>query len=139
MKDKTQYKTKQRVAMIDYFRQLNGRHVTAADIQQSMYDMDYSIGMATIYRQLDKLVQDGLLRKYMLDGHAGACYQYIGGSDGCDEHYHLKCEGCGRLIHLDCRLVNEMQQHIREEHGFTVNNSKTVLYGICSQCQRNEG
>lgn len=118
-------------------KQLGGRHVTATEIQQGMFAADYPIGLATIYRQLEKLVQDGLLRKYTLDGHAGACYQYVGSDTCAGEHYHLKCEGCGQLIHLDCHFVEDMQKHIQDEHGFTVNNNKTVLYGTCGKCSVN--
>ncbi|MGN1098665.1 MAG: Fur family transcriptional regulator, partial [Clostridia bacterium] len=108
-------------------------HVSAGDIAAHLRSVESSVGTATVYRQLDKMVEAGLVRKYSLDG--GACYQYVGGGQGCREHFHLKCLKCGALIHVDCEFLSGLAPHILEHHGFEVDNSRTVMYGICRECR----
>ncbi|MBP0966013.1 MAG: transcriptional repressor, partial [Oscillospiraceae bacterium] len=95
-------------------------------------------GAATIYRQLEKLEQDGLVRRYTLDDRGSACWQY-GGAEAkegtCRSHFHLKCTECGSLIHLDCGHLHEIAHHVEADHGFYIDPSRTVFYGICAKCR----
>ena len=97
-----------------------------------------NVGTATIYRQLDKLGEQGVVRKYVIDEKTGACYQYIEEQEGCRKHFHLKCTRCGRLIHLTCDHLSGLGEHIYEHHGFRVDPSKTVFYGLCAECEEAE-
>ena len=94
------------------------------------------IGTATLYRQLEKLEQAGLVRRYTLNDVAGTCYEYLPLDGHCDDHLHLKCEQCGTLVHLNCHQADGFQAHIKSEHGFSVNHTKTVLYGTCASCTK---
>ena len=128
----TGYKTRQRELILDYLKNSDKPHVTAGDIAAHLRETE-NVGTATVYRQLDKMVTDGLVRKYSLDG--GACYQYVGGGGDCHEHFHLKCLNCGALIHVDCEFLSGLGPHILEHHGFQVDNSRTVMYGLCRKCR----
>ena len=130
------YKTKQHEAILNYIISLNGEHVTAAQIAMHFETIGLQIGRTTIYRRLDKLTMDGILRRYVSDGVSGSCYQYMGadGKEPCDSHWHLKCESCGELQHLDCEALEGVERHVMNEHAFQVNNMRTVLYGICNNC-----
>jgi len=128
------YNTKQREAIINYIASLADAHVTAAQIAAHFEKESAPIGKATIYRHLDRLTEDGRLRRYVTDGVSGACYQYTQDSNTCDTHLHLKCEGCGELIHLECKALEGLERHVLDEHAFRVNAIKTVLYGQCGGC-----
>ena len=95
-----------------------------------------SIGTATVYRQLEKLVSEGLLNKYLVDEGSSACYEFVPEKDHlCKERcYHLKCESCGKLIHMECDEVESLMDHIKAHHGFNVNPKRTVFYGMCEEC-----
>lgn len=135
---KAQYKTRQYVMMMDYLAALGDEHATIAQVEAHFERQGIPIGKATIYRHLEKLAAQGIVRKYTLDGIAGACYQYQPERTGCDAHFHLKCERCGRLVHLDCEETQAFQQHVADTHGFHANYSKTVIYGLCKNCQKEE-
>ena len=137
MKRTTNYKTKQREAILDYIASLNGTHATAAQIVEHFTNEDAPIGRTTVYRYLDKLTEIGKVRRYITDGISGACYQHIDNSNKCHSHLHLKCEECGELLHLECDILNELQLYIFDKHTFEVNALKTVLYGKCGNCLRN--
>ena len=127
-----EYSTKQRDAILSFLKE-NNAHVSASDIVFHLKEQGYKISTATVYRTLDKLVSDGVVRKMMVGDGSGACYQYLDG-DGCAEHFHLKCIKCGKLIHLSCEFLHSLEEHIFEDHGFTVSSGRTVIYGTCAEC-----
>ena len=45
-----------------------------------------------------------------------------------------KCILCGKLIHVDCSHIDEIQEHVSKHHNFSVDKSRIVLYGTCSEC-----
>jgi Fur family ferric uptake transcriptional regulator len=114
---------------------LGGAHVTANQMRRRFEEEGTFVGLSTIYRQLEKLAADGLIRKYAASGGEGACYQYAGGAADCGGHFHLVCEGCGVLIHLDCDLLAGLERHLLDSHDFQINMLKTVFYGKCEKCR----
>ncbi len=130
------YKTRQKEKILNYLKENSDKHVTAAQIISYLSSGDESVGSATVYRYLDKLVSNNIVRKYYLDEKTGACYQFAENNQECHEHFHLKCIGCGRLYHIDCSYMKALSGHIFEHHGFKVDNSKTVLYGKCDECEK---
>lgn len=132
---KTVYKTKQQELLLSYLREMQGKHFTAEDVRLHFEEKKISIGIATIYRQLEKLVNEGKIQKYFIDDHSAACFEYAGESCNQNEkHFHLKCELCGRLIHLECDELEELGGHLKTEHGFVINPLRTVFYGLCTDC-----
>lgn len=130
------YKTKQREAILDFLIENKEDHVTVNNISDYLEKEGTHVGVTTIYRHLDKLLEQGLVRKFTVDGTTSACFQYAEKLGQCREHFHLKCEKCGKLIHLNCSHVSEMCMHIFEEHGFKLDLFRTVFYGICEQCEK---
>ena len=136
MEKKRQYKTKQREELLAFFRKIPGKHMTAADVCSCLHDQGIRIGQATVYRQMENMVDEGVLTKYAADPSVPACFIYLNKDEHCAEEpcYHCICEKCGRVIHLHCREVGELADHLAAEHGFRVNRARTVFYGICSDC-----
>lgn len=127
-----EYSTKQRDAILAYLKE-NNAHVTASDILLHLSEQGYKVSSATVYRTLEKFEKEGLVKKMIIGDGVGACYQ-ITNSQGCGEHFHLKCIKCGKLIHLSCEFLHSMEKHIFDNHGFTVSSGRTVIYGICADC-----
>ena len=129
------YKTKQQDLLFSYLCEMQGRHFTAEDVRAHFSGKNISIGIATIYRQLEKLVSEGKIQKYFIDDHSAACFEYAGENcNASEQHFHLKCELCGRLIHLECDELEELGGHLKTEHGFVINPLRTVFYGVCTDC-----
>jgi Fur family ferric uptake transcriptional regulator len=113
---------------------LGGGHVTVNQIVRHFEDTEEPIGQTTIYRHLERLSAGGKIRKYLLPDGKSTCYQYIDNGTKCGEHFHLKCENCGALIHMDCDLLNRIERHVFNKHDFQINMLKTVFYGTCKKC-----
>ena len=135
---KSQYKTKQRAELLGYLASRPGEHVTAKDICQHFEEKGHHIGVTTVYRQMERMVEEGLVNKYILDGTTSACYEYISGDEhehGAKQCYHCKCEKCGKLIHMYCEEIEMLFKHIQDEHEFVIDPRRTVLYGLCDSCR----
>lgn len=141
MERQSTYHTKQKARILAYFEENPHRHITAAELIQALSQNGTPIGAATVYRQLERLEQNGLLRRYAADERGSACWQY-GGEEAkagtCHSHFHLKCTECGILIHLDCTHLAELTGHVRADHGFAIAPERTTFYGICSQCSQSD-
>ncbi len=133
------YITKAREAILDYLREIQGEHVTVKDVYDHFHGSSEKIGKTTIYRQLDEFVKEGLVKRCILDGNEGTCFEYVGKSEELSEDvYHVKCESCGRLMHLQCKEVSELWNHLLDEHSFQMDPYKTVIYGRCGSCMARE-
>lgn len=132
----TTYSTRQGKLILDCFINNKGKHLTIEDIYLYLKQNNTPVGTTTVYRQVQKLTDEGLITKYSVDSGSGACYQYNG--ENCKMHFHLKCSKCSSLIHATCSYMESIESHIFAHHGFKVDNSKTVFYGICQKCLRSD-
>ena len=134
---KGRYNTKQREEVLLFLQSMPGEHITVNDICNHLAESGVAVGMTTVYRQLDKMVEEGIVKKYVIDASSAACYEYVDSNSECKENgcTHLKCTGCGKLIHLHCDDVKATERHILEEHGFKTDMTRTVIYGLCEKCQ----
>ncbi|MGI6211272.1 MAG: Fur family transcriptional regulator [Anaerovoracaceae bacterium] len=134
MQEKSEYKTRQRSEIRAYLESRQGSHVTAAEIKSHFESLGIPIGLTTIYRTLDHLVRSGEVRRFTIEGTPAACYGYIGKETEVPGEYHLKCEECGRLIHVRCDQIEELTEHMLEGHHFHLDPLQTVFYGTCEEC-----
>lgn len=139
MAKRTEYQTKQKACLLDYLRSNADRHVTAGELLRALADRGTPLGAATVYRQLERLESEGLVRRYTIDDRGSACWQYADGSTECHTHFHLKCTACGTLFHLDCAHLNEIAAHVAADHGFQIDPGRTVFYGLCAACADQAG
>ena len=137
MSERIRYKTKQQKELQAYLKSMQGHHVTVSDICFYMKGKGIAIGTTTVYRQLERLMEAGLVAKYVPDDSGSACFEYIGEGETCHEPvcFHCRCERCGVLIHLSCDELMSVRRHISESHGFVLNPLRTVLYGLCADCR----
>lgn len=131
----TKYKTKQRDEILSFFRENADGCFTAREVIENVH-----AGEATVFRTLSALVDEGVIKRFTGDSNRGgaAHYQFSSCTES-DPHIHLRCEDCGRLIHMDCGFMEDIVSHFRADHGFSVDCSRTVIYGRCSSCSGNGG
>ena len=92
------YKTRQRERILRLLTENAGRHLSVDEVVDHLRGQGEPVGKSTVYRYLDRLVEQGLVRRYFVEERTGACYQYAGGEERCREHFHQKCIGCGMLL-----------------------------------------
>ena len=90
---------KQQQAILDCLSRRGGAVLSAAALSEELRGQGSPVGLATIYRQLEKLEAAGVVHK--VNTEDGAFYQYC----GRENHDHrdcflLRCERCGRIRHV---------------------------------------
>ncbi len=135
MKTEQGYKTKQRRLVEDCLKDNINRHLTVDEIVDSLKASGADVGRTTVYRTLEKLVGENKVRKFVLPQGDSSCFQYIDSDERQCIHFHLKCNACGRLYHMECEQMQNLSHHIEAHHGFKVDSLKTVLYGTCQECE----
>ena len=122
------YNTKQKDMILRIIK-TNKNEFTIKDIYEQL---NGSIGLTTIYRYIDKLVESGIVNKTISNDNV-TYYQYL---EKCESnnHFYLKCEICKDMKHIDCDCINELYNHIKDEHKFKLDKEKIIINGICSKC-----
>ncbi|MBE6565219.1 MAG: transcriptional repressor [Ruminococcaceae bacterium] len=127
---RNRYTTKQRSEIEHLLKQADGRCLSAGEI---LAHLSSPVSTATVYRHLHRLVEEGAAQTEV-SASGSTVYRYCG-EGGCGDHFHLRCLRCGRLVHLDCGLMAELSSHIASSHAFRLDSQKTVLYGVCGECE----
>ena len=102
---RTSYKSKHRDEILKILQENEREHMTAGQILDELKARGVSIGVATIYRQLDRLVEEGAVNKYMVDAVTGACYEFRDGHEEQSAYVRVKCEKCGKVVHIERKAV----------------------------------
>ena len=107
---------------------------TVKDIYDELKDQ---VGLTTIYRMIDKLITENILNRYISKDNT-TYYQYLKECEE-DNHFYLKCDNCGELVHIDCDCIEELSNHIINKHGFKPNKKNIIINGTCERCIRAGG
>ena len=123
------YNTKQKDIIVDLIKKQR-QEFTIKDIHEKIKD---TVGLTTIYRVVDCMIKDKTITKYISEDKV-TYYQYL---EKCDHenHFYLKCEKCGSLIHIDCECIGELTNHILVNHEFMINREHIIINGICKKCR----
>ncbi len=123
--------TPQRRAVLSLINQ-SSEHWDAERIMQALLDTGTRVGMATIYRTLSALEQEGLIAGVLIGQRKH--YERV----DKPHHDHLICEACGHIEEFMQQDIERLQQDIAEQHGFHMQSHSLVIFGICHSCQEKE-
>lgn len=132
------YNTKQKQLISQILSENRNQDLTCDEIGDILKEKGTPVGKATLYRYLDSLCKNGLARKTVSANTKSATFQLVDKEMSCETHLHLKCTGCGKLIHLGCDFMNGVSSHVLEHHKFRIDNSQTVILGVCENCAKGE-
>lgn len=131
------YRTKHRITLENYLSRHAERDFSVAELYQGLKEEGEEIGLATVYRQVANLLKEGYLHNLQSQGEEER-FHYLHNPKECADHYHLKCNSCGKLFHLHCKEVDELASHMKAHHGFQVDWKESLLYGDCKECIKKE-
>ena len=126
------YVTKQYQAVLQCLEGRDGQAFTAAELAEDLRLAGHPVGLATVYRQLEKLEAGGIVHKVPTE--EGALYQRCPHPAAGHDCSLLHCERCGRILHLDCAQLEDLYRHLEAVHHFRIDPRRTVLTGRCQDC-----
>lgn len=120
--------TKQRNAILEAIREAQ-RPLTPQELLTHAQKAVPALGIATVYRNLKRLLQDEHIKRVELPGEAA---RYELSQCAHEHHHHFLCTTCGRAFDIyGC----EHDFSASVPAGFEVCDHEVTLYGFCDQCQ----
>ena len=120
--------TKQKDAVMAQLRGCDD-FISAQELHRKLVDSGLRIGLATVYRQLNSLVDSGAADTVRMDGQQ---LFRLCGDDA--HHHHLVCRKCGKTIEIDPPSESWLRK-VADGHGFTVEPHTLEVFGLCPDCQ----
>ncbi|HXO19369.1 MAG TPA: transcriptional repressor [Thermoanaerobaculia bacterium] len=129
LRSRGQRVTGERLALFEEVFSQHG-HIDAEALLGALKARGSKISRATVYRNLDLLVDCGLARKQRL-GHRQYLYEHVHGGQ---QHDHLVCTGCGRVVEFVSPGIAALQGEICRAHGFVPAQHTLQITGLCNRC-----
>ena len=117
--------TKQKKLVLSIAENSNA-HLTAEEIFILAKKEMPAIALGTVYRNLNILVEEGLLNRITIAGRPDK-FDHVR-----DEHEHLICQKCGKLLDIK---VDGIRDKIKAATGEDVLSVSLNAYYICEDCR----
>jgi len=104
--------------------------ISAQELHDQLSSIGQKIGLATVYRTLTSLANEGRLD--VLRSDSETLYRH------CDterHHHHIVCTQCGRTVEVAADQVEKWMQEAAANSGFIVTAHTIEIWGLCAQCQ----
>ena len=117
----------QREAILDVLRSTR-EHPSADWIYDQIKGVIPSISLGTVYRNLQQLVQAGLIKAFQFQNKK---VRYDG---NIEHHLHFICERCQRVEDYSSENLHERLEQLCQSIPASVSHSELFLYGTCKKC-----
>ena len=119
--------TAQRLAVL---RAVSGApHVTADVVAERARGEIGSISTQAVYDALASLTEKGLLRRIQPAGSPARYEDRVG-----DNHHHLICRVCDRMVDVDCAVGDPPCLTAVEDFGYEIDEAEVIYWGRCPEC-----
>ena len=105
-------------------------HATPDQVLAEVRQRSEAINASTVYRTLEVLEELGLVRHAHLSDRAPT-YHSVGG----DEHFHLVCRNCRRVISVVPDVLDPLLAQLEADHRFTADVGHLTIFGRCEECR----
>lgn len=135
LKEKGLKVTIQRLLVLEMMAEHPGEHLTAEQIFDMARARYPEIGLATIYRTVQVLVDLHVIDKVSFDD--GFARYELGEIEGGPKHHHHHaiCRKCGQVISFEDDLLDTLEKAVYDRIGFKVVDHEVKLYGFCRDCE----
>lgn len=110
-----------------------GGFCSAQDVYATLRGQGEPVGLSTVYRHLQGLVDAGLV-DVIHTPEGETTYRYCGAAAPDRHHHHLVCRQCGRTAEIEGRVVERWAGAVAAEHGYTAVDHTVELFGLCAEC-----
>jgi Fur family ferric uptake transcriptional regulator len=119
--------TAQRLAVL---RAVSGQpHITADAVAEIVRTEIGAISLQSVYDALGLLVAEGLIRRIQPAGSAARYEDRVG-----DNHHHLICRICGRVVDVDCAVGSAPCLKAVDDRGYEIDEAEVAYWGRCPDC-----
>jgi Fur family peroxide stress response transcriptional regulator len=120
-------RTRQRERILELLRGADS-HPTANWIHETLRPEFPRLSLGTVYRNLEVLVSEGLVKEVPTPGSAA---RYDGNPE---PHHHFVCDRCGGIDDLQIRITESLEARVRRKYGLRPRRFQIDFYGLCRAC-----
>ncbi len=120
--------TAQRLAVLRAVERLP--HGTTDEVADAVRDEIGAISRQAVYDALGVLGEKGLLRRIQ-PARSPARFEQAAG----DNHHHLVCRGCGRIVDVECAHGSAPCLTAADDAGFEIDEAEVIYWGRCPDCR----
>ena len=106
-------------------------HATADDLVSDVRASIGAVSRQAVFDALGVLSEKGLIRRIQ---PARSAARYEDRVD--DNHHHLVCRHCGRMVDVDCAAGYRPCLEVDDDFGFAIDEAEVIYWGICGACQK---
>jgi Fur family ferric uptake transcriptional regulator len=122
--------TPQREMIVDIIAH-SERHISAEKIFEELQAHTHATNIATVYRTLDMLWEEGFTRRSDL-GKGWVVYAPFEHGP----HVHLVCRHCNRVIEAGPQVLETLDEGLRANYDFAADLQHISIFGLCADCQK---
>ena len=104
-------------------------HTTADTIAEVVRTEIGAISLQSVYDTLGLLVSEGVIRRIQPAGSPARFEDRVG-----DNHHHLICRDCGRVVDVDCAVGAAPCLKAADDRGYQIDEAEVAYWGRCPQC-----
>ena len=105
-------------------------HATADELADHVRGSIGSVSRQAVYDTLGKLVEKGVVRRIQPAGSPARYEDRVG-----DNHHHLVCRSCGRMVDVDCAVGTTPCLTAADELGYVIDEAEVIYWGSCPECR----
>ncbi|MFT4199492.1 Fur family transcriptional regulator [Gordonia sp. (in: high G+C Gram-positive bacteria)] len=124
-----QRNTRQRVAIAEVLSSSDDFR-SAQQIHDELVAQGESIGLTTVYRNLQALAESGIVDS-LWDGSGETRYRHCSSS----HHHHLVCRACGTTVEIHADEVESWASKVAKAHDFADISHTVEIFGTCADCR----
>jgi len=119
--------TKQRQVVLEELQKVT-THPTADMVYDMVRKRLPNISLGTVYRNLELLAEQGIIRKLNIDEHK---MRFDGNTSN---HFHIQCIECGKVDDVSiCENIDWLE--LTQDTGYEITGHRIELFGICPDCR----
>ena len=135
LKEKGLKVTNQRLVVLEALETSSNQHLTAEQIFDLVKADNPEIGLATVYRTIQVLLELHLIDRVNFDDGSERYEIVRMGTKGArHHHHHLICINCGKVFEFEEDMMEGLETEIEKKTGFQVIDHEVKLYGYCKEC-----
>jgi Fur family ferric uptake transcriptional regulator len=104
-------------------------HIAAEAVAEAVRAEIGAISLQSVYDALGILVSEGLIRRIQPAGSSARFENRVG-----DNHHHLICRICGRVVDVDCAVGSAPCLTAGDDMGYEIDEAEVAYWGRCPDC-----
>ena len=104
-------------------------HSTADEIDKVVRAAIGTISPQSVYNAVGTLSEKGIVRRIQPAGSPARFEDRVG-----DNHHHLICRSCGRVVDVDCAVGHAPCLTAADDAGYVIDEAEVIYWGTCPEC-----